>query len=1017
MSEDAILRLQQTGLFKKLLEKENEEIEKTSLVDHEISQNIISVVRKAAPLLERIPENMPEFTLHNANHSVHVIENIEKIIPCETLKQLNAIEISILIYAAYLHDIGMIASSDDRKQIVKTSEFKKHLTSNEELYEKFEKAKNNGDYEPVFDIENKAFTDFLQKNHVHYKAVYEAILDIENKAFTDFLRKNHVERAHKLITEYGLDSEISWKSTSYYEWVKAVCESHGLSVTELKKNDNWPIDVVVGNKPVNVQYLSLVLRLADILDLDSKRTPKHLFYHINPKDKISIQEWEKHLSITGFRIEPQKIKIEAKCESPNCERVLREFIETIDKELEESKYLISSYRDDFSKYKLNLSESVDVRIRSIGYEYRDFRFELDYRRVLDLLMGEGLYGDPVVALRELIQNSVDAVRYRESIEKKEGNGYQPSIEVSLTNDKLIVEDNGIGMDEEIFKNYFMKVGRSYYQSSKFRQKNLDVDPVSEFGIGILSVFMVANRFTVESRRKTFEDEFNPSIPIYFEIPTAYDYFVKRQSKRSKPGTKITLYLKLHHPFSTETLMEKISKIAPFIEYKIKVDTEKGKSTYEPFSPKEYVKNEDIVKEYFEVSFDKKEGIEGKLRIFEIKDRYNIIPNHNIFAQKGFAIPSKELLPRWLSNNIQASINLSGQSKLSLSPSRSYVVKDEKYKKLIGKMQSNILEGLENYLKVSRGSIPFKQYAKIFNELLEYDILTLFPYQGFVPEGFIYEADKLKNEMGELFLKHAPLLTISEAGQKKYKMMKDLDITNLAIVGINDLPEKISDAKILEEAKRFIGAKIILLMQEEEGIVERSNFLEKILGNSSDFYITSIPGVVIETFQNTKYSEKPFSISYNRFIQRMHNYSGEKTPLLVHVPGLYESDETKIIYNAYHPLFARHLNGEKPKDEASSKAIHILINQLDECLSRLYSALSSSSFIRNYKLQKSANINYMLIGILKYYPQIFYDFYNAVEQYWKEAKDLGVISHDEDFIGFSFDDLPWFWNYEFTDFEI
>ncbi len=59
---------------------------------------------------------------------------------------------------------------------------------------------------------------------------------------------------------------------------------------------------------------------------------------------------------------------------------------------------------------------------------------------------------------------------------------------------------------------------------------------------------------------------------------------------------------------------------------------------------------------------------------------------------------------------------------------------------------------------------------------------------------------------------------------------------------------------------------------------------------------------------------------------------------------------------------------------------------------------------------------MLIGILKYYPEIFQEFYEAVEQYWEEAKDLGVISRDEDFIGFSLDDLPWFWNCELSDFK-
>lgn len=439
----------------------------------------------------------------------------------------------------------------------------------EELYGELEEAKIDGDYETASDIENKIFTNFL--------------------------RINHVQRAHKIIKEYELDSNISWRGIPYCNWVKVVCDSHGLSVKDLYNTKSWPNDTFVLNMPVNVQYLAVIFRLADILDIDPERTPKHLFYYINPRDEISIKEWKKHLSITGFQIIPKKIKIVANCKHPQHERTLKEFIKTINNELEDSRRLVSSYRGNLeNKYVLKLPEKVDADIHSDGYEYCDFRFELDYRRVLDLLMGEGLYGDPVVALRELLQNSVDAVRYREFLEKREGNGYRPIIEVSLKNNELIVEDNGIGMDEKIFKNYFMKIGRSYYQSSDFREKNVDIDPVSEFGIGILSVFMVADKFTVESRRKTFEDEFNPSEPIYFEIPTAYDYFVKRSSKRSKPGTKITLYLKSNHPFSAETLMEIISKIAPFIEYQIKIDTDKGKSKYEPLSLGEKVKKEEVV---------------------------------------------------------------------------------------------------------------------------------------------------------------------------------------------------------------------------------------------------------------------------------------------------------------------------------------------------------------------------------------------------------------------------------------
>ncbi|WIM42378.1 ATP-binding protein [Methanosarcina mazei] len=725
MSEDAIMRLQQTGLFKRLREIEKKEVNETCLEDNEISQNIISVVRKAAPLLDRVPENMPEFTLHNANHSIHVIENMGRIIPPETLKQLNAIEISILIYAAYLHDIGMIASRGEHKEIVKTNEFKQLLTSNEELYEKFEEAKNRGDYEEA--------------------------LDIENKAFTDFLRRNHVQRAHKIIKEYELDSEISWRGISYSKWVKTVCESHGLPVKDLYNTKLWPNDTFVLEQPVNVQYLAIIFRLADILDIDPERTPKFLFYFINPKDEVSINEWKKHFSITGFQITPEKIKIVADCKHPQHERTLREFIKIIDNELEDSHRLVSSYRGDLeTKYILKLPEKVDHDIHSVGYEYRDFRFELDYRRVLDLLMGEGLYGDPVVALRELLQNSVDAVRYRESLEKRDGNGYRPSIEVSLKNNELIVEDNGIGMDEEIFKNYFMKVGRSYYQSSDFREKNVDIDPVSEFGIGILSVFMVADKFAVESRRKTFEDEFNLSEPIYFEIPTAYDYFIKRQSKRSKPGTKITLHLKPNHPFSAEALMEIISKIAPFIEYQIKINTDKAESKYKPLLPGEMPEDDNRVNEYFKVhlsEINKFEGIQGVLRVTEEEKNIKLV------AQRGFSIPYYVAFGACLFRHVDASVNISGRAKLTLSPNRSSVIINENFCKLTDKLQSEILSGLEMHLIHCKDSMKPAEYAKYINELLDKRVLSL--ETGYIPQVFSYREHEINEYMKKIFLNNVP----------------------------------------------------------------------------------------------------------------------------------------------------------------------------------------------------------------------------------------------------------------------
>jgi len=985
MPEPAIERLKKTVLFQKLLEKEN------LLEEHEISENIISVVRETAPLLERIPENMPEFTLHNANHSAKVVELMGKIIPSDTLEHLNSIELSILIYAAYLHDVGMTASRDERNKIIANSpEFAKLRIFNEELSCKFDEAKKDGD---------------------HRTATF-----IEDKLFTEFLRRNHVERSHEFIKEkHGLEeTSISWKEIPYYKLVQAVCDSHGLHVRDLYDTKRWRRNALVRDQSVNVQYLSVILRLADILDLDPERTPRCLLDFINPKDETSIKEWKKHLSIIGCKISPQEINIDAECEHPIYERTLREFIDMIETERKESILLTSRYKDDLAEiYRLDLLNPVTKEnVRSNKeYIYSDFHFKLDFHRVIDLLMGEKLYGNPTLVLRELLQNSVDAVRYRESIEKKEGNPSPPFIKITLKGEELIIEDNGIGMDEYIFENYFLQIGKSYYNSSECRAGGIEIDPVSEFGIGILSIFMVASSFRVESRRKPL-DPLNPPAPINVEIPTAYDYFVRRPSSRVEIGTKITLSLKSNHPFSSISLIEKISEIAPFIEYPIVIETSENTETYNPFLPGNKIHDVNNIKEYFEVTFDDEiEGIEGKLLVCKPRDT---ISNQSVLAQKGFSIPCDKLLPKKLFDNIQASINLSGQYKVSLSPNRSDVVEDERYKKLIGRIQSKILEGFETYLKTLRDSSPFEEYVKSVNELLENDILSL--HKGLSSQGFSYREENFENTIKNIFMNYAPLLTISDDGQRTYKTMKNLNATSLAITDINDWPEKISDAVILKETQRLVGVETVLLMHEEEGMWRRNHFIEHILGNFSDIYITSIPGVIIKTFSNNELSDNTFSISYNDFTYRMHSDPIEKTPLFIHPPDFFDDEPDKVIYNANHPLLTRLLDGEKPNDEKVSKAIDILVHNVGNCLWHLCDKAYSSFFKRNHGLEESANFNYMLIGILKYYPEIFQEFYEAVELYWEEAQELGVISRDEDFIGFSLDDLPWFWNYELTDFE-
>ena len=91
-------------------------------------------------------------------------------------------------------------------------------------------------------------------------------------------------------------------------------------------------------------------------------------------------------------------------------------------------------------------------------------------RLYPLLAGP-LYGDrPFIGLRELIQNAIDACNEKYTLESGQDPIFQSvpygiKIEINLSNKTLEISDNGIGMNEEIIKNYFLKIGSSYRYSS------------------------------------------------------------------------------------------------------------------------------------------------------------------------------------------------------------------------------------------------------------------------------------------------------------------------------------------------------------------------------------------------------------------------------------------------------------------------------------------------------------------------------------------------------------------------
>ena len=121
-------------------------------------------------------------------------------------------------------------------------------------------------------------------------------------------------------------------------------------------------------------------------------------------------------------------------------------------------------------------------------------FQVDLRGLVDLL-SHHLYSSPKVYVRELLQNGVDAVTQRAASDQRPAillTGADRSVD-----GRMHCFDSGIGLDESDVVEFLATIGRS----SKRDELGLArTDLLGQFGIGLLSAFLVTDEIEVLSRK-------------------------------------------------------------------------------------------------------------------------------------------------------------------------------------------------------------------------------------------------------------------------------------------------------------------------------------------------------------------------------------------------------------------------------------------------------------------------------------------------------------------------------------
>ncbi|MFG6367349.1 MAG: hypothetical protein K1W16_02790 [Lachnospiraceae bacterium] len=577
------------------------------LLEDEKASNLWSVCKEIIGDVvahnKRIIAQMSNYDMHDETHSEKVLEIIEALLG-DKIEKLTFYELVLIYMSAYLHDSAMAMPDweynilravegteqlhdntiaffirNDFKPIHKYSEALKLVTKNKKKILNYDIAKT---YIFIQESEEKVF-DFLAKLICEYeefrngyiedlKQFKDSFPDYNNMSImirSEFIRNTHhlrvVENIKALKSKFS--AVLGDRCAQYFtEDLSKICKCHGEELKELfdleLERKDWTGAVS------NIQFVAMLLRLGDVIHFSADRAPLSLFAEKQITDEISFIHWKAKFQELTYEIYQEKnnvcIKYIAYCKEPDTYYFIQDYLDWVDREIDNYYILRNRWniacRKDLTTYAIPLE--MVVNRQEIEYDESCFepdnnlKFVINQAKILDLLTGIQLYKDKYLCLREMYQNALDASKCMLAYNKKRNIIEKLKIEFGIAKEQvhgverkyIYCLDHGTGMNLDIIKNCFLHIGNSYYQSRGFARKNTDwaygVKPTSQFGIGILSGYMLADKIGVST---IYYEEPNKYLSFVLEGISEHFYYTKTsqldQELLGKHGTIIKLYLK------------------------------------------------------------------------------------------------------------------------------------------------------------------------------------------------------------------------------------------------------------------------------------------------------------------------------------------------------------------------------------------------------------------------------------------------------------------------------------------
>ncbi|MFT3764515.1 MAG: hypothetical protein QM820_03205 [Minicystis sp.] len=359
--------------------------------------------RLVSDALQTVGRTFPHYSRHDASHSNAILIQLARVLGEARIDSLSATDLWLLLEAAYHHDIGMVVTDKQAHDWLRSRDFRSHL----------DWLKVSEDRELARAAELIG-TVRLDTSAATWPLDVRRALTL---VLADFGRRQHPRQAERIVRDplqtIGLLSpRTPLIPDRLFRVLGAICAHHGRSFEETMQLSLR--EAGIGTDDAHPRFVACMLRLGDLLDLDNGRFCPVMMASFGPLPPSSTAHLEKHAAIRHLDISTDRIEVEAECENYESYEATDQWLTWLRDEL---KNQMARWVEIAPSPSFGALPSVGkIGARNAPYLMlepgRRPRFEVDREAIISLVKGANLYEEPSSAMRELLQNAVDATIVR-----------------------------------------------------------------------------------------------------------------------------------------------------------------------------------------------------------------------------------------------------------------------------------------------------------------------------------------------------------------------------------------------------------------------------------------------------------------------------------------------------------------------------------------------------------------------------------------------------------------------------